>query len=853
VRAHTSRPPLSASSRARRYNCNASAFKALLFARGSEPRRPHPQEPGSTVARSVVASSIQPEDKCWSLLVACPEMLGAWAAGRQGALVDFATMRLTPPESAVRYIDSEGWSTLHHVAYNSSLGSFKALLNAPGADGRVTNKGQTVAQSAQSSLVDSTEKLRAIAALYPDQVLQATPRRSLEVQPNLLCLAAEAGRSDDVCRMCDSNPPEAAVNFVDEAGISVLHHAAYKCSATAFARLISKGADPRKEHPSGESSLRSRNLTSALTSDPSLPYLHRAEPGSTALVSCYKSPVQQMDKCKALLAACPDILCMTAAAGRSDELHFACNAGPGPSAANGKDTEGISVAHHAAFKCSPAAFGALLARGADGRCPHPRGACAGGTKKHSPLSAHTRPLTRPLHLADPASTVLLSCKASCYEPVDKAAILLARCPELLCMAAARGRSEEVIFACAANPSTEAMNCKDAEGITPLHHAAYNCSTAAVAALLGKGADGNTPHPQDPGSSVVRSCRATNLEGKEKLRLLLARFPNLLANAAGRRRSMDVIAICAADPPLEAVNYADPSGTSALQSVAFGCSPAAFQAMLEKGPFIPSGLNLEQALSFSEVADGEEKKRLLQADFGVGPRGSGLAIVTPASLGDKIMTAAFNGLSEEVIALCRPYNGARRMPAVAMVALDSDGFSALQHAAYKCSAAAFETLLTNGWDARREQPGQPGSSVLISICNSSVEAPAKCKALLAACPDILCHAASNGQSEEVAWVCAMADVPEGVVNWTDAAGISVAHHAAFHCSPTAFGALLARGADARCPHPQDPTSSVVRSCMASPQEGQAKARVLSAACPDMLNETAARGNSAEFVFLCCSAA
>jgi hypothetical protein len=42
-------------------------------------------------------------------------------------------------------------------------------------------------------------------------------------------------------------------------------------------------------------------------------------------------------------------------------------------------------------------------------------------------------------------------------------------------------------------------------------------------------------------------------------------------------------------------------------------------------------------------------------------------------------------------------------------------------------------------------------------------------------------------------------------------------------------------------------------MASPQEGQAKARVLSAACPDMLNETAARGNSAEFVFLCCSAA
>jgi hypothetical protein len=180
-----------------------------------------------------MASSIQPEEKLWNLLVACPEMLGAWAASRRGNYVDFATMRLTPPESAVRYIDCEGWSTLHHVAYNSSLGSFKALLNAPGADGRVTNNqrgGYTVAQSAQNSPIESHEKLRVLFDRYPDlpmDVGESRGRGSMDMSmaPAQLRNAASAGRSDDVCRMCDSNPPEAAVNFAQD-GISVLHHAA---------------------------------------------------------------------------------------------------------------------------------------------------------------------------------------------------------------------------------------------------------------------------------------------------------------------------------------------------------------------------------------------------------------------------------------------------------------------------------------------------------------------------------------------------------------------------------------------------------------------------------------------------
>jgi len=513
----------------------------------------------------------------------------------------------------------------------------------------------------------------------------------------------------------------------------------------------------------------------------------------------------------------------------------------------------------------------------------------------------------------------VSIKNSTIQQMEKCKLLLTWYPEIVGMTARAGRSADLIFACNVGPNITAVNWRDAEGITPLHHAAFNCNTAAFEALLERGADGTQPHPQDPGSSVVRSCVASSKDGKEKLRVLLARYPELLAKAAGRRRSMDVIAICAADPPAEALNYLEPgSGTSTVEKVAYGCSPAAFAAIMDKGPFIPSGVDLRAGMGggytsptgvgftggysdfqsktspFSssqhfgvQAAQGEaygaigrpfsptsyggqneyHGRRTTTSGYGNsaismsgrmrqrctvdgGAYGGAYGGGAYGQVGEKILSAAAQGRSEDVVALVHPFMHERSMPNEAMNVTDGQGYTALQLTALKCSASAFVALLEAGWDPRRETPYEPGSTVLSCIKTSPFEPLAKAKLLMEACPDILCTAASKGRSEELFFAC-NAGPNNTAVNWRDGNGISVAHHAAYLCSLPAFEALIERGADGRCPHPQERDSTVVRSCMASPKDGAAKCRVLLSYYPDMLNSSASRQSEREFNFIMSS--
>ncbi len=75
------------------------------------------------------------------------------------------------------------------------------------------------------------------------------------------------------------------------------------------------------------------------------------------------------------------------------------------------------------------------------------------------------------HRDDPNSTIIRSIQASSYDRDEKARLVLNRNPELLCMTAARGRSEEVQFLCSVNPPEAAVRWVDSSGISALHHAA----------------------------------------------------------------------------------------------------------------------------------------------------------------------------------------------------------------------------------------------------------------------------------------------------------------------------------------------------------------------------------------------